>query len=195
VSTPALSPDLICRAKQSDPQALSAIYEIYAPKIYRYIYYRVNDAELARDLQSDVFLRMLEGIERYEDRGWSISAWLYRIAHDRTIDTLRRHERTHTVPLEAWVECGDDHQDLLESSDERAALLRAIRQLNPSQAQVLRLRYGYDLSIQETARQMGRSQGSIKSLQHRAQQNLARIMQQEMRAGAAEEVGERYSFA
>jgi RNA polymerase sigma-70 factor (ECF subfamily) len=189
--SPALSPDLIRRAQQSDPQALSAIYERYAPDIYRYIYYRVQDVELARDLQSDVFLRMLEGIERYEDRGWSISAWLYRIAHDRTIDTLRRRERVQLIPLDAWVETGDGQDDNLDLSALRAALRRAISQLNPSQAQVLRLRYVYDLSIEETARQMGRSQGSIKSLQHRAQQNLARLMQEEGREGA--EPG--YSFA
>jgi RNA polymerase sigma-70 factor (ECF subfamily) len=191
MSASALSPDLIRRAQQSDPQAISAIYERYAPDIYRYIYYRVHDAELARDLQSDVFLRMIEGIGRYEDRGWSISAWLYRIAHDRMIDTLRRRERTHTVPLEAWVESGDDQDDDLELSAQRSALRWAISQLSPSQAQVLRLRYSYDLSIQETARQMGRSPGSIKSLQHRAQQNLARLMQ----AGAGEAPSEGYLFA
>ncbi|MEI8308703.1 MAG: sigma-70 family RNA polymerase sigma factor [Chloroflexales bacterium] len=191
MSTQTLSPDLIDRARQSDPQALSTIYEIFAPKIYRYIYYRVGDAELARDLQSDVFLRMLEGIERYEDRGWSISAWLYRIAHDRMIDTLRRHERTRTIPLDVWMESGEDQEDFLDTSDERTALLRAMHQLSPSQAQVLRLRYTYDLSIEETARQMGRSQGSIKSLQHRAQQNLARLLQHEM----GETSGEGYAFA
>ncbi len=187
MSVPALSPDLIRLAQQSDPHAISAIYERYAPEIYRYIYFRVHDAELARDLQSDVFLRMLEGIGRYEDRGWSISAWLYRIAHDRTIDTLRRRDRTHTIPLDAWVESGEEQEDDLELSARRASLRRVIGRLNPSQAQVLRLRYAYDLSIQETAAQMGRSQGSIKSLQHRAQQNLARLMQEDM--------GEGYSLA
>ncbi|NNJ09714.1 sigma-70 family RNA polymerase sigma factor [Chloroflexales bacterium ZM16-3] len=191
MSASALSPDLIRRAQQSDPQAITAIYERYAPDIYRYIYFRVHDAELARDLQSDVFLRMIEGIGRYEDRGWSISAWLYRIAHDRTIDTLRRRERTHTIPLDAWVETGEDQDDALELSVERAALRRAIGRLSPSQAQVLRLRYSYDLSIQETARQMGRSQGSIKSLQHRAQLNLARLIAEDM-GGAP---GDPYSFA
>ncbi len=191
MSTQTLSPDLIHRARQSDPQALSTIYEIFAPKIYRYIYYRVGDAELARDLQSDVFLRMLEGIERYEDRGWSISAWLYRIAHDRMIDSLRRHERTHTVPLEAWVDTGEDQEEFSEMSDEQIALLGAMHQLSPSQAQVLRLRYHYDLSIEETARQMGRSQGSIKSLQHRAQQNLARLMRRDLNKAPSEG----YSFA
>ncbi|NTW97320.1 MAG: sigma-70 family RNA polymerase sigma factor [Oscillochloris sp.] len=186
MNVPALSPDLIRRAQQSDPQALSEIYERYAPDIYRYIYYKVNDPELARDIQSDVFVRMLEGIERYEDRGWSISAWLYRIAHDRTIDTLRRRERVHTISLDAWVEHVEDQDDNLELSAQRVALRRAIGQLSESQAQVLRLRYVYDLSIHETARQMGRSEGSIKSLQHRAQQNLARLMQADLRDGPGE---------
>jgi RNA polymerase sigma-70 factor (ECF subfamily) len=191
VSTSALGPDLIARARTSDPQAISAIYEHYAPAIYRYIYFRVGDAELARDLQSDVFLRMLEGIARYEDRGFPISAWLYRIAHDRTIDTLRRRERTSTIPLDTWSETCDGPDGGVELSDRQVALRRAMAQLGESQRQVLRLRYAYDLSIQETARQMGRTQGSIKSLQHRAQQNLLRLMQEGAEAGS----GEGYSFA
>lgn len=179
MTTSALSADLISRARQADPQALSAIYERYADEIFRYIYNRVRDVDLARDLQSDVFLRMLEGIERYEDRGWSISAWLYRIAHDRTVDTLRRRDRVATISLEAWVERSEDQEDDLERSAWRSAVRRAIDRLSPSQAQVLRLRFIYDLSIEETARQMGRSQGSIKSLQHRAQQSLARLLESE----------------
>lgn len=191
MSVPAPSPDLIYRARQSDPEAISAIYERYAADIYRYVYYKVHDVELARDIQSDVFVRMLEGIDRYEDRGWSISAWLYRIAHDRTIDTLRRRERMHTISLDAWVENLEDESDDLDQSTRRAAVQRVISQLSPSQAQVLRLRYIYDLSIQETARQMGRSEGSIKSLQYRAQQNLAQLLQAEM----GESLGEGYAFA
>jgi RNA polymerase sigma-70 factor, ECF subfamily len=191
MSVLAPTPDLIYRARQSDHEAISEIYERYAADIYRYIYYKVNDAELARDIQSDVFVRMLEGIDRYEDRGWSISAWLYRIAHDRTIDTLRRRERMHTISLDAWVENLEDESDDLERSDRRAAIQRVINQLSPCQAQVLRLRYIYDLSIQETARQMGRSEGSVKSLQYRAQQNLAQLLQAEIAEGSIEG----YSFA
>lgn len=191
MSVSPLSPDLIDRARQLDQQALSAIYERYASDIYRYIYYKVHDSELARDLQADVFLRMLEGIARYEDRGWSISAWLYKIAHDRTIDSLRRRERLHTISLDTWVEQPEDGVSDIDLSAQRAWLERSLNQLNPSQAQVLRLRYIYDLSIQETARQMGRSEGSIKSLQYRAQQNLARILIAERGDGP----GASYTFA
>ena len=86
--------DLVRRAQAADPHAITTIYEHYAPGIFRYAYYRVGDVEQARDIQSEVFLRMLEGLGRYEDRGWSIGAWLYRIAHARTVDVLRHRDPT-----------------------------------------------------------------------------------------------------
>jgi RNA polymerase sigma-70 factor, ECF subfamily len=180
MTTSSIPTELIQRAQSSDPQALSAIYERYSSGIYRYIYYRVGDVEQARDLHADVFLRMCESIGRYEDRGWSIAAWLYRIAHDRTIDTLRRRERHTPQPLEEWSELVDGPEDGAELSGERAALRRAMDQLCEPQRRVLLLRFTYDLSLQETARQMGRSLGSVKALQHRALQALGRLVRAEL---------------
>lgn len=172
--------DLTDGAARPEPQTLSAIYERYAPGIYRYIYYRVGDAEQARDVQGEVFLRMVEGIGRYEERGWPIGAWLYRIAHDRTVDSLRRRGRRQTLPIDADVE------DVLEAegcpaeaaaeSLQRAELRAAMEQLCEAQRRVILLRFIYDLSLQETANQMGRTVGSVKALQHRAIEQLRRIM-------------------
>lgn len=172
--------ELVRRAQSGDPEAISAIYERYAPAIFRYIYYRLGDAELARDVQSEVFLRMLEGIASYQDRGWPISAWLYRIAHDRTIDALRRRDRQPQVSLEPWSALTDGPDEGLELSADRAALRRAFKHLGDSQRQVLHLRFVYGLSLEETARQMGRTVGSIKSLQHRATERLARLTRAEL---------------
>jgi RNA polymerase sigma-70 factor (ECF subfamily) len=180
VTAPSLHNDLIRRARAADPEALSAIYEHYGPAIYRYIYFRVGDAELARDLHSEVFVRMLEGIDRYEDRGWSISAWLYRIAYARTIDALRRKERHSQVNLEPWDLSGDGPDTALDEQLSRAALRRAFPRLCPNQRRVLMLRYVYGLSLDETARQMGRSVGAIKSLQHRAIENLRRLVLEDL---------------
>lgn len=173
---PSVPSDLIHRARAADPHALSAIYERYGPGIYRYIYFRVGDAEKARDLQADVFLRMLEGIGHYEDRGWSIGSWLYRIARDRTIDSFRRTRRQPVTPLEEWFEAEHSPEDDIERNARRATVRQAIAQLPESQRQVLTLRFFYDLSLQDTAIQMGRSIGSIKALQHRAQQALERLL-------------------
>jgi len=163
-------------AGRAEPQSLSAIYERYGPAIFRYIYYRVGDAEQARDLQGEVFLRVVEGIDRYEDRGWPIGAWLYRIARDRTIDSLRRRTRQPTQPLDDEIEAAGGPDADVAALLRREELHAAMAQLCEAQRRVIRLRFIYDLSLQETANQMGRTVGSVKALQHRAIEQLRRIM-------------------
>jgi RNA polymerase sigma-70 factor (ECF subfamily) len=175
--------DIIRRAQAADPAALSTIYERYAPGIFRYVYYRVGDVELAHDIQSDVFLRMLEGIGRYEDRGWSIGSWLYRIAHARTVDSLRRRDRHPQTSLEEWDATTDGPDTSIDATQRGAALHRAMGQLCEAQRRVLLLRHVYGLSLEETAGQMGRTVGSVKALQHRAHERVMRLMAEEGEEG------------
>src|SRR5438132_1094127 len=91
---------LIARAKGGDADAISALYERYAPQIQRYIAARLGDPIQAEDVCADVFVKVLESLARYEDRGWPFSAWLYRIAFARTVDVLRQLRRRHSVPLD-----------------------------------------------------------------------------------------------
>lgn len=169
--------ELIMRAKSADPGALAAIYERYSSAIYRYIYYRVGDAELAEDLRAEVFLRMLEGIGRYEDRGWPISAWLYRIARDRTIDSLRRRYKRPQLPLEEWSDTCDGPESIVDVQLDYEELRHHIDFLTETQRQVILLRFMGELSVQEVARQLGRTEGAVKALQHRGLQSLARLLQ------------------
>jgi RNA polymerase sigma-70 factor, ECF subfamily len=142
--------------------------------IYRYIYFRVGEAELAEDLQADVFVRMLEGIHRYEDRGWPISAWLYRIAHDRTVDIMRRRRVRQHVPLEAWGGACDGPENMVDAQLDYEEVSRVMNDLTDDQRQVLHLRFMAEMSIQEVASKLGRTEGSVKALQHRGLQSLAR---------------------
>ncbi len=174
--------DLVRRAQAADPHALAAIYERFSPGIFRYAYYRVGDVELARDIQSDVFLRMLEGIGRYEDRGWSIGSWLYRIAHARTVDALRHRDRHPSTSLDDWDGAADGPDEALDSGADQGALRQAVARLCEAQRRVLLLRHVYGLSLEETSRQMGRTVGSIKALQHRAHERVARLMREEAEA-------------
>ncbi len=166
--------ELVVRAKAGDHSAFTQIYERYAPAIYRYIYFRVGEAELAEDLQAEVFLRMLEGIHRYEDRGWPISAWLYRIAHDRTVDTMRRRRNRKHVPLEAWGGSCDGPESTVSVQLDYEELNRTLEGLTEDQRQVIMLRFMADMSVQEVARVLGRTEGAVKALQHRGLQSLAR---------------------
>src|SRR6476659_3041983 len=91
---------LIARAKLGDADAISALYERYAPQIQRYIASRLSDPVQAEDVCADVFVKVLESLSRYEDRGWPCSAWLYRIAYARTVDVLRQARRRPSLPLD-----------------------------------------------------------------------------------------------
>ena len=170
--------ELVARAKTADHQALTTIYERYSPAIFRYIYYRVGDTELAEDLRAEVFLHMLEGLDRYEDRGWPLSSWLYRIAHDRTIDALRYQSVRKQVPFEMWTE----KSDVLESSValrlDCEALHHAIERLTDDQRAVIQMRFLHDMSLRETAATLGRTSCAVKALQCRGLHTLARYLHQ-----------------
>ena len=170
--------ELIQRAKAYDETALQQIYEQFAPAIFRYIYYRVGDYDVAEDLRADVFMKMLEGLPSFEYQGWSISAWLYRIAHARVVDHLRRSSRRKHEPLSPLHE---DPQESLETLTlnqlDHVALRKALMQLTDEQSHVIILRFIEERSLRETAEVMGRTEGAIKALQHRALNTLGRLLQ------------------
>ncbi|MEN9937227.1 MAG: hypothetical protein RLZZ387_3806 [Chloroflexota bacterium] len=168
---------IIARAKDGDTEAISRLYERYAPQVRRYITLRVGDPVLAEDVCSDVFVKMLEGLARYEDRGWPFSAWLYRIAYARTMDMMRQARRRPSVPLD------ESSSGALEAPDD--AILSQItyheikgemRVLTSDQRLVLRLRFDEDRSLAEIAQSLGRSVGSVKALQHRGLTRLAEAL-------------------
>lgn len=168
--------ELIHRAKSADPHALSLIYERYARCIHRYIYARVGDVQLAEDLCAEVFLRMLEGMPQYEDRGWSVLTWLYRIARDRTTDTLRRHSKT-PLSFETLRAISDGPETILATQFEHEEIRQTLTRLPRSQQQVIQLRFVDELSVREIAERLGRTEGSVKQLQYRGLQNLAFLLQ------------------
>ncbi|HEX9439177.1 MAG TPA: sigma-70 family RNA polymerase sigma factor [Roseiflexaceae bacterium] len=168
---------LIERAKSGDPDAISALYERYAPQIQRYIAARLSDPVLAEDACADVFVKVLESLSRYEDRGWPFSAWLYRIAYARTVDVLRQSRRRHSIPLDERQLGALDPPD--EAIMARIAYLEikgAMDILTHEQRLVLRLRFDEDRSLAEIAQSLGRSIGSIKALQHRGLTRLAQAL-------------------
>jgi RNA polymerase sigma-70 factor (ECF subfamily) len=168
---------LIARAKAGDPDAISGLYERYAPQIRRYIASRLGDPSLAEDICGDVFVKVLESLDRYEDRGWPFSAWLYRIAYARTVDVLRQARRRPSLPLDESL------LGALEPPDE-AVMARLsyheisgiMEELTSDQRLVLRLRFGEDRSLAEIAQSLGRSVGSVKALQHRGLTRLAQVL-------------------
>lgn len=163
----------IVAAKAGDTDAFAALYRAHVQTIFRYIAFRVNDVQLAEDLTADVFARALKGLPSYEDRGRPLLAWLYRIAHGRVVDHLRRAGRRDETDLDAQpLPVRQDMDSGLMRRHAARALRVAITRLTPDQQQVIVLRFVEDRPINETAALLGKSPNAIKALQHRALRSL-----------------------
>jgi len=169
---------LLDRAKAYDPEALAELYDRYAPRMYAYIYRRVNDAILAEDLTSELFLRMLRAIKNEQTWHKSFVSWLYRIAHNLVVDVYRRRPPP-SVPLDdAPIQAdGQDPAEQVHEALGRERLSAAIHLLTPDQQQVLALRYGEGLTARETARIAHKTTGAVEALQHRALAAIRRILE------------------
>ncbi len=168
---------LIRRAQQSDPVALTQIYEENFDRIYRYIAIKIGDRTEAEDLTQQVFLKAMQSISSYQWKGMPFSAWLYRIAHNQIVDHVRKRSRKPTVSLEDNDPAGtDDPEKTTERKMEMEELAAAALKLTPSQREVISLRFAGQLSIAEVAKTMGKSEGAIKALQHSAVAALRRVL-------------------
>src|SRR6266550_1277629 len=169
---------LIERVRKGDQDAVRALYERYFDRIYNYVYARLGRAEDAEDLAIDTMTRGLTRLDLFQDQGVAFSSWIYRIAHNATIDHYRRHGRVTLVPLENAIlpQTADPSELALEqlsNEDLRAAL----RDLTEEQQQVLILRFFQDLTAGQVADIMGKSVGAVQALQHRALGSLERALQ------------------
>jgi RNA polymerase sigma-70 factor (ECF subfamily) len=159
------------RASEGDPEAFTFIYECYVSRIYSYIFYRIGSESDAEDITSRVFYRAFGHIGNYVDKGVPFSAWLYRIAHNLVANWHRDSHRRKEVPLEDQMELPahiDHPERAMEKSQEMESLLKGIRQLSPDRQQLLILKFVEDYSNAEIGEIMGKSEGAIKSLYHRA---------------------------
>jgi RNA polymerase sigma-70 factor (ECF subfamily) len=161
----------VARASAGDSEAFSFLYERNVSRIYNYIYYRIGSDADAEDITSRVFYRAFGHINTYVDKGVPFSAWLYRIAHNLIANWHRDTHRRKEVPLEDQIELpvkADHPERAMEKTQEVEQLLQGIRRLSPDRQQLLILKFVEDLSNAEIADIMGKSEGAIKSLYHRA---------------------------
>ena len=173
----AATPELIARAQNGDERVITALYESYRQGIYRYIFYRVGDAQAAEDLTSEVFLRMITALEGYRPQGASFDAWLYQIARNLAIDHHRKARLRDHLPLEEdLVAESHDLAKTVERNLTNEHLRRALARLSDVQRDVIVLRFVNGLPISTVAQTLHKSEDSIKSLQRRALRSLREIL-------------------
>ncbi len=169
---------LLERAREYDAQAVAEIYDRYAQSVYRYLYRYLGDAAQAEDLTSEVFLKLLDVLGTRRVPREQLKAWLYRVAHNLAMDGFRYQSKRPTVALSEEFVAGDDLPYVaVEKRLDQQSLRMAIGQLTPTQQQVILLRFSDGFKVAEVAELMGKSQGAVKILQHRAIKRLRKLLE------------------
>ncbi len=166
------------RAQGGDRAAIGVIYERFATPIYRYLYVRCNDAALAEDLASDLWVRVVTHLKTFRNTSAepevAFAAWLYRIARNLLIDASR-HKNRNDECLPDILATGEPTLDEhVIASEEHQEVQRALNKLTSEQQEVIMLRFIEQRSVAEVAELTGRSQGAVKVMQHRALGSLSR---------------------
>jgi RNA polymerase sigma-70 factor, ECF subfamily len=167
---------LVQKAQGGDRAALEQLYLVHFDRIYSYLQLSVGNRHDAEDLTNQTFIKMLESLDRFVWRHAPFSAWLFRIAHNLAMDHFRAGRRWQPE------ESPPEDPDALEPSAEdeafdtigRESMLGMIQGLSADQQQVLTLKFVFDFSNAEIATILGKTEGAVKSLQHRALASLGR---------------------
>ena len=170
--------ELVTKAQNGDEQAVALLYEAHVETIYGYIGYRVHSDEVAEDLTSEVFLRMVRGLQNYRYQGFPFRAWLYRIASNLIADYYRQQGKHPTSSVtDEFISHDPDMFDHIAQEDERFHLRLAIRALPAEYQDLLIWRFVEDLPHTEIARITNKSAESLRAMQYRALKALAQQLE------------------
>ena len=166
---------LLADARRLDPDALAQIHDAYYAPIFRYIAFRVTDREVAEDLTSEVFARLLAALRDRKSPRDALRSWLYGVAAHVVSDHYRQQYRAPQVDLDDDIASSDhDPAEMIESKLRQEDLKSAMQELTDEQRHVLALRFGAEMPIRDVARTLGKTEGAVKQLQARAVAALAR---------------------
>jgi len=170
---------LVERVQQGDAEAFGELYDRYVTVVYRYVLHRVADRALAEDVTSETFVRALRRIDSLSFQGRDVGAWLVTIARNIVLDHVKssryRLEVTTADMLDADRATAGP-EDAVVAHLTNTQLLACVQQLGSEQQECIVLRFLHGLSVAETAAVMGKKEGAIKALQHRAVRRLAALL-------------------
>lgn len=167
---------LLVEAAQLDPARFADLYDRHFARVFAFVIRRLRNRDTAEEVTAEVFHQALAHLPAFESRGAPFGAWLIRIAANAVVDRARRAGR-EVVDSDGLPDAGAQPADDLERAEESARLFRLVDTLPGDQRAVIVDRFLENRSIRETAQRLGKSEGAIKQLQHRALETLRREMQ------------------
>jgi RNA polymerase sigma-70 factor (ECF subfamily) len=173
---------LVLQAQGGNSEAFGQLYDAYMERIYRFVYFRVEDQQTAEDITSQVFLKAWGNLDRFSFNRTPYLAWLYTIAHNAVIDHYRT--RKVTAALDDVQLSQQDHAEVVEHGIDLSAEMKVVKEalqgLTDDQQKVLTLKFIEGMTNHEIARHLGKREGAIRALQMRGLQALAKQLEENM---------------
>ena len=171
---------IIEAAQSGDLDALGTLYDAHINQVYRYALARLGNVQDAEDVVGEIFIKMLNGLPKYQWRKVPFAAWLMRISHNEVISFTRRNGRrsSDTELPEDLLDRGSIN-DPVENAERQLALedlRKAVELLPEAQREVIILRFASGLSVADTARALSKQENNVKVLQHKGMQRLQVLM-------------------
>jgi len=171
---------LIKSAVKGDSSAFGELYDHYQPMIYRFVAVKVGRREEAEDITHQVFMSAWQNVKSYEHRGHPFSSWLYQIARNQVVDFYRSRRNDTSIdaidPEHFVIATSTAAEFAVPVKLEMEVIRRAMRQLKPEYEDVIILRFIEDLSLKEAASVLGKTEGAVKLMQHRAMNELKKLL-------------------
>ena len=184
--------DIVQRARSGDQQALAQLYDLYFPRIYRYMVARTGNPAEAEDATEEVFVKMLGAIGAFEWRQVPFAAWLFRIAHNQLVSYARKNgaHRQDAPLVDSIPDPAPDPFIRVEDKLFFEQIFGLAHSLPQAQREVLWLRFAVGLSVGDTARTLGKLENNVKVLQHKAIARLQKLVAQSELEGTADKVAQ-----
>lgn len=170
--------NLIKKAKAGENDCFGQLYDHYVSQIYRFVLLKVAGKAEAEDLTHEVFLSAWQNLDSYNFQGFPFSSWLYQIARNKVIDHYRTKKSNisfENLEESALKIVGVVENDLDKVLDVEKVKI-AITKLSPEQQDVIVMKFVEDLENEEIAKALGKTEGAIRLLQHRAVNNLKELL-------------------
>ena len=168
-----MTPELIEKAKK-DPQAFGQLYDILYPEVYKFIFFRVSRIEIAEDLLSAIWEKVLLNLHTFQSNHPTVfKVWIFRIARNTLYEQYRKSPKEDYVPLENFDIPDETSVDGdLKIEEQQKYLQQLLRHLPPLESEIICLRYFSDLKNKEIANILNISEKMVAAYLSRALKNL-----------------------
>jgi RNA polymerase sigma factor (sigma-70 family) len=166
---------LLVRRARVDTRAFDALYDHYFPRVYNYVYFRVQERAPTDDLVSTIFMRALDRLDTFDEQRGSFGMWLFGIAHHALVDHYRSVKRSPTLPLERVEQIATSSPSIeqgLAQKEQQAAILRQLARLSEREQEIIGLKFGAGLTNRKIATLVGLGENHVAVILYRAMRRL-----------------------